>query len=107
MTALPASGSMWLAARDWPEGSDTLPLVDDPRGYRSFLLKIPPGPLGLLHAHDEIEQIYLLDGDFFDDENSYAAGDFVLRMPGAMHRAGSRGGCTMLIVYTPLVESRP
>jgi hypothetical protein len=27
----------------------------------------------------------------------------VLRMPGTMHRAGSKNGCTMVIVYAPLV----
>ena len=47
-----------------------------------------------------------LDGDFFDDDASYTAGDFVLRMPGTQHRAGSKTGCTMLIIYAPLVEAR-
>jgi anti-sigma factor ChrR (cupin superfamily) len=69
-----------------------------------MLMKIEPGPIGTLHAHDEIEQIYVMDGDFYDDDASYGTGDFVLRMPGAMHRAGSKNGCTMLIVYAPLVE---
>ena len=32
--------------------------------------------------------------------------DFVLRMPGTMHRAGSKNGCLMMIVYVPLVEAR-
>jgi anti-sigma factor ChrR (cupin superfamily) len=71
------------------------------------LLKIEPSPLGELHSHTEIEQIYILEGDFFDDDESYGPGDFVLRMPGAMHRAGSRNGCTMLITYTPFVEVNP
>ena len=111
MTLLPDSGSIKLAASDWQagerEGEWVRQLVDDPRGYRSMLMKISPGPLGSLHAHDEIEQIYVMDGDFFDDEAGYAAGDFVLRMPGAMHRAGSKNGCTMMIIYAPLVEARP
>lgn len=106
MTTLPPSGSLKIAAGNWPAGSDTLSLIDDPRGYRTMVLRIEPGPLGVLHAHDEIEQIYVLEGDFFDDEESYGPGDFLLRMPGAMHRAGSKNGCTMLIVYTPFVENR-
>jgi hypothetical protein len=44
-----------------------------------------------------------MEGDFFDDDASYGPGDFLLRMPGTMHRAGSKNGCTMLIVYAPLV----
>jgi anti-sigma factor ChrR (cupin superfamily) len=108
MTLLPTQGSVKLAAGDWQQGERPgemfRALVDDPRGYRTMLFKIAPGPLGVLHAHEEIEQIYVMDGDFFDDDESYGPGDFLLRMPGAMHRAGSKGGCTMFIVYAPLIE---
>jgi anti-sigma factor ChrR (cupin superfamily) len=108
-TALPPSGSIKIAATGWQvgerPGESILRLIDDPRGYRTMAMKIAPGPLGELHAHDEIEQIYVIDGDFFDDDASYAAGDFLLRMPGAMHRAGSQNGCTLLIVYAPLVDA--
>jgi anti-sigma factor ChrR (cupin superfamily) len=107
MTGLPQSGSVKIDAAGIPAGGDTRSLIDDPRGYRTILLKIEPSPLGELHSHTEIEQIYILEGDFFDDDESYGAGDFVLRMPGAMHRAGSRNGCTMLITYTPFVEVNP
>jgi anti-sigma factor ChrR (cupin superfamily) len=110
MMALPASGSVKIAATGWRlgerPGEMILPLVDDPRGYRSMAMKIAAGPLGELHAHDEIEQIYVIEGDFFDEDASYGAGDFVLRMPGTMHRAGSKNGCTMLIVYAPLVADQ-
>jgi anti-sigma factor ChrR (cupin superfamily) len=106
MKRLPAGGSAKLAAGDWQPGERPgemiRSLVDDPRGYRTMLLKVAPGPLGIMHAHDEIEQIYVMEGDFFDDDESYGPGDFLLRMPGAMHRAGSKGGCTMFIVYAPL-----
>ena len=105
---LPGAGSIKLEATGWQTGARDgellRSLVDDPRGYRTMLSKVPPGPLGAMHAHDEIEQIYVLEGDFFDDDASYGPGDFVLRMPGTMHRAGSTNGCTMLIVYAPLVE---
>lgn len=107
MTGLPQSGSVKIDAAAIPPGADSRALVEDPRGYRTMLLRIEPSPLGELHAHTEIEQIYILEGDFFDDDESYGPGDFVLRMPGAMHRAGSRNGCTMLITYTPFVEVNP
>jgi anti-sigma factor ChrR (cupin superfamily) len=107
MTGLPQSGSVKIDAAGIPAGGVTRSLIDDPRGYRTILLKIEPSPLGELHTHTEIEQIYILEGDFFDDDESYGPGDFVLRMPGAMHRAGSRNGCTVLITYTPFVEVNP
>ncbi len=108
MTVLPTQGSIKLLAGEWQSGERpgemVHSLIDDPRGYRTMLLKVTPGPLGAMHAHQEIEQIYVMDGDFFDDDASYVAGDFLVRMPGTMHRAGSKSGCTMFIVYAPLVE---
>lgn len=104
---LPKSGNAIVRAADWTSagrpGEFLRALVDDPAGYRTLLSRVPPGPLGQLHAHDTIEQIYVIDGDFYDDDASYGPGDFVLRMPGTQHRAGSRNGCTMLLVYAPLV----
>jgi anti-sigma factor ChrR (cupin superfamily) len=107
-TGLPERGTRIVRATGWAagerEGELVRPLLEDRSGYRTMLLKVAPGPLGEDHAHDTIEQIYVLDGDFFDEDAIYGPGDFVLRMPGTMHRAGSRNGCTMLIVYAPLVE---
>ena len=110
MTELPEFGSIVVQASGWVAGERpgelVRLLVDDPAGYRTMLMKIAPGHLGERHAHGGIEQIYVMDGDFFDDEGCYRAGDFVLRMPGTMHRAGSKKGCTMMIVYTPLAGAR-
>ena len=106
---LPPTGSQKIQAGEWlageRPGERVRPLIEDPAGYRTMLLQVAPGPLGELHAHQTIEQIYVLEGDFFDDETSYGPGDFVVRMPGTQHRAGSRGGCTMLAVYAPLAGS--
>ena len=105
---LPSNGSRKIMAGAWAAGERpgerVRPLIDDPAGYRTMLLQVAPGPLGALHAHDTIEQIYVLEGDFFDDAASYGPGDFVVRMPGTQHRAGSRSGCTMMVVYAPLVS---
>ena len=103
---LPPNGSKSFGDKRWAKGDRpgelVRILVDDSRGYRTMLLKVAPGPLGHAHSHDTIEQIYVLEGDFFDEEATYRPGDFVLRMPGAMHRAGSTNGCTMLLVYAPM-----
>jgi anti-sigma factor ChrR (cupin superfamily) len=109
MTSLPDHGSSKIGAQDWLPGERPgeliRSLIDDPRGYRTMMMKIEPSPLGILHAHREIEQIYVIEGDFFDDDAHYRAGDFAVRMPGTMHRAGSETGCLMMIVYTPLIEA--
>ena len=105
---LPTEGSRKVEAGNWVAGERPgeliRPLIDDPGGYRTMLLRVAPGPLGERHAHDKIEQIYVLDGEFFDVEASYGPGDFVVRMPCTQHRAGSRGGCTMMVVYAPLMS---
>ena len=102
---LPDAGTAVVRASGWTAGELpgelVRPLVEDRAGFRTMLMQIAPGPLGEAHAHDTIEQIYVIEGDFFDEDASYQAGDFVLRMPGTMHRAGSNKGCTMMIVYTP------
>ena len=102
---LPDAGTTVVRASGWTAGERpgelVRPLVEDPSGFRTMLMQVAPGPLGEAHAHDSIEQIYVIEGDFFDEDASYQAGDFVLRMPGTMHRAGSSKGCTMMIVYTP------
>ena len=107
--SLPEGGTKVVRATGWTagerEGELVRMLLEDRSGYRTMLLQVAPGPLGEDHAHDTIEQIYVIDGDFFDQDASYGPGDFVLRMPGTMHRAGSRNGCTMVIVYTPLATA--
>ena len=107
---LPDAGTTVVRASGWTAGERpgelVRPLVDDASGYRTMLMQILPGPLGEAHAHDTIEQIYVLEGDFFDEDASYQAGDFVLRMPGTMHRAGSKNGATLLISYAPLAVDR-
>lgn len=107
---LPAAGTIVVRASSWIPGERpgelVRPLIDDPSGFRTMLMQILPGPLGDAHAHDTIEQIYVLDGDFFDEDATYRAGDFVLRMPGTIHRAGSRSGATLLVSYTPLAGDR-
>ena len=107
---LPAAGTSVVRASGWTAGERpgelVRPLVEDPAGFRTMLMQILPGPLGEAHAHDTIEQIYVMEGDFFDEDASYRAGDFVLRMPGTMHRAGSKNGATLLVSYTPLATDR-
>ena len=106
MTGLPAAGSLvFRASAEWTTdlqpGVSTQTLIDDPQGYRTQLMKVDPGPFGALHAHDEIEQVYVISGDFFDEEGSYGPGDLILRAPGALHRTGSINGATMLLIYLP------
>jgi anti-sigma factor ChrR (cupin superfamily) len=108
MIGVPKTGCAVARAVDgWSEDGPGVwikPLVDDSAGYRTTVMRVDPGPLGEAHFHDEIEQVYVIEGDFFDEEGSYGPGDLVIRAAGAMHRSGSETGCTMLLIYTPAAK---
>ena len=102
----PTSGSVYLdaAAVDWQPDGDKFwirPLYEDfARGERTCLMKIDPGAWFPLHAHAEIEQIYVLSGSFYDQERTLRAGDYACRAPGAMHSTGSSEGAVLLLIYS-------
>ncbi len=62
-------------------------------------MRIEPGASVSSHAHEEIEQIYVIEGSFFDEENSYQVGDFAIRAPGALHTTGSETGAVVMLVF--------
>lgn len=92
-------GSEWL-----PSGTDGFlikPLFQDAsRGQRTWLMRVEPGAVATSHAHDELEQIYVIEGSFYDDETTYRAGDFAVRAPSALHSAGSETGALVMLIYT-------
>jgi anti-sigma factor ChrR (cupin superfamily) len=102
----PASGSHYCdtgALRWQPSGSEGFwikPLFENPStGERTMLMRVDPGAFAPLHAHAEIEQIYVLEGAFYDHNREVRAGDFVCRAPGDPHSSGSREGALALVVY--------
>ena len=105
---LPASGSNHTdsTAAGWQEcsaeGFLVKPLLEDgASGLRTWLMKVEPGAWSDLHAHDELEQIYVLEGTFYDQNKTYRAGEYIVRAAGAMHTAGSETGATVLLFYSP------
>lgn len=105
---LPGSGSIHYesATAGWQDcGADGFrikPLLEDAeKGLRTWLMRVDAGAFSPLHAHAEIEQIYVLEGSFHDQEKSYGPGDFIVRAAGAMHSAGSESGALVLLFYSP------
>ena len=94
-----AAETEWESADDGP-GFLYKALYEAP-GCRTWLMRVEPGAYSPPHAHEgELEQIYVLEGSFYDDERLMRAGDFCCRAPGAMHSAGSDEGALVLLVYT-------
>jgi anti-sigma factor ChrR (cupin superfamily) len=104
--ALPHSGSSYLAATsDWqpteaPGFWIRNLLVDPAASATTLLMKIDPGAFFDRHSHDELEQIYVLEGSFYDEDRVLKPGDYCCRAPGAMHTAGSEDGAVVLLVYS-------
>ncbi len=108
-TALPLPKGETLVARtteaSWQQtGTDGFlikPLFEDTiSGQRTWLMKVDPGALAPPHAHSETEQIYVIEGSFYDDENTYGPGDFAIRAPGVMHTGGSKDGAVVMLIYS-------
>ncbi|MEQ9488618.1 MAG: cupin domain-containing protein [Alphaproteobacteria bacterium] len=103
----PDSGTLVARLADTPwqdagSGFWMKPVFEDKNaGLRTLLMKVDPGTEAEPHAHDELEQIFVLEGEFHDEEETYRAGDFAVRAPGAMHTGGSRTGALVLLVYSP------
>ena len=78
------------------------PLFDDPqKGEKTMLMKVDPGAYSPLHTHPgEFEQIYVLEGSFYDRDMTLGLGDYCCRAPGTPHEAGSTSGAIVLLVYT-------
>ncbi|WP_052955025.1 cupin domain-containing protein [Microvirga vignae] len=70
-------------------------------GELTFLMKVDAGAHAESHAHEQTEQIYVIEGTFYDQTRTYQAGDFVIRERGTNHTAGSKTGAIVLLVYTP------
>ena len=106
--SLPAASSAVLqsSASSWQdcgaEGFWIKPLLEDQEnGLRTWLMRVDADAFSAMHAHDEIEQIYVIEGSFYDQDLCYVAGDYIVRAAGAMHSAGSYDGALVLLVYTP------
>ena len=109
---LPGNASADISAEDmeWqPSGADGFsikPLMEDSASkLRTWLMKVDAGAYSPPHAHEEVEQIYVLEGSFYDQDKTYVAGDFIIRAPGAMHTAGSETGAIVFLMYCRGISS--
>ena len=99
------SSYMSAVAKDWePAGGDGFWVKrlyeDQERGERTWLMRMDAGAYSPPHSHEEFEQVYVLDGSFYDDDRLVKAGEFCARSPGAVHSAASDHGALMIVIYT-------
>jgi quercetin dioxygenase-like cupin family protein len=72
---------------------------DQAKGEMTCLLKWEPGAALPMHKHPEIEQTYVVEGSFYDQDGICRAGEFVWRRVGSFHETHSDEGAVILAVY--------
>jgi quercetin dioxygenase-like cupin family protein len=77
-------------------------LYEDPvLGEKTMLMKVDPGAYAPSHTHpEEFEQVFVLEGSFYDQDGTMVAGDYCCRAPNAPHSSGSKEGALVMLVYT-------
>jgi anti-sigma factor ChrR (cupin superfamily) len=81
-------------------GFDLVTLFQNPsNGESTALMRVEPGASTASHSHDLFEEIYVIDGEFSDEERTYLRGQYCVRSPGTRHTAASEHGCLLLLIY--------
>lgn len=92
------------AAQPWVDGGGegflAKELLDAEDGRQAYIIKVEPGAHAGSHSHDRMEHLLVLEGDFYDQNQTYVKGDFVVRERGANHIAGSRNGALIFLMFT-------
>src|SRR3981189_752739 len=99
-------------ALQWPAcespGFDLVTLFQNPSsGESTALMRVAPGASTGSHSHDLFEEIYVLDGEFSDEESTYLRGQYCVRSPGTLHTAASEHGCVLLLIYRSTAAASP
>lgn len=75
-------------------------LMEEPEtGLLTALFRWAPGSVLPMHEHVEIEQSWVLEGEFEDEDGVYTAGNYVWRPKGNRHMARSPKGATVLSFF--------
>ncbi|CAM4129085.1 cupin domain-containing protein [Kerstersia similis] len=74
-------------------------MQDEETGLLTALFRWQPGSVLGLHEHVEVEQSYVLEGEFEDEDGVYRAGNFVWRPKGHRHIARSPKGALVLCFF--------
>ena len=69
---------------------------DDPAGSDAALIRYLPGAYTPPHLHTGFEMVFVLDGDYIENDISYGPGALIVRSPGTTHEMRSVNGCTFL-----------
>ncbi len=69
---------------------------DDPQGSDAALIRYLPDAFTPRHLHMGYEMVLVLQGDYIENDVSFAPGSLIIRAPGTTHEMRSKNGCTLL-----------
>ncbi|MEA5520851.1 cupin domain-containing protein [Limnoraphis robusta CCNP1315] len=59
------------------------------------LVRLAPGAPAIHHVHDGGEELFIIEGDLYDEDGTYPAGTWLRSPPGSEHAPTTRGGCLL------------
>jgi quercetin dioxygenase-like cupin family protein len=68
-------------------------------GETAYLMKADAGAFSPSHTHEQVEQIFVLEGSYADRARVVRKGDYVRRPAGVAHEFKSDEGALMLVLY--------
>src|SRR5487761_22550 len=74
--------------------------VDSRRHYATSLVSMEPGTVYPPHRHNEIEEVYLLEGDFLIEGLNLRPGDYCRSEPGSIHGVAKTTSGALLLVLS-------
>jgi anti-sigma factor ChrR (cupin superfamily) len=69
---------------------------DDPTGSDAALIRYLPGAYTPPHVHMGYEMVFVLSGDYIENDKTFEPGALIIRAPGTTHEMRSKHGCTIL-----------
>lgn len=76
------------------------PLFDntkkDPFGSDAAILRYLPGAFTPRHVHIGFEMVFVLEGEYVENDVLYKPGNLIIRAPGTTHEMRTINGCTLL-----------
>jgi anti-sigma factor ChrR (cupin superfamily) len=73
--------------------------VDKKRNYATSLVRVEPKAVYPSHRHNDIEEVFLLEGDFLIEGVRMVPGDFCRSEPGSVHGPSTTESGALLLVF--------
>lgn len=74
--------------------------VDTDRQYGTSLVRLEPKAVYPSHLHHDVEEVYVLEGDFLVQDVPMGPGDYCRAEPGSIHGQSSTQSGALLLVFS-------